>query len=342
MDPTPDAPTGTDPGTRTEPGAETRTDVRAERGSHEVDVLVVGGGPAGLSAALMLGRSRRSVLVVDAGEPRNAPADALHGFLTRDGTPPGELLGLGRAEVARYGVDHHEGRVTGAARVGDRFRVTFDDGRAVRARRLVVTTGLVDELPDIEGLAARWGDDVVHCPYCHGWEVRDRRIGVLVTSPMAAHQAGLFRQLSDEVMLLTHTGPPVDPDQLATLTARDVDVVDGEVVAVQVEDDRIVGVRLADGGSVALDVIVVATRMVARSELLVELGVPTTEHPSGMGIHVPADPTGRTEVPGVFVAGNVTDPGAQIVAAAAQGSLAGAVVNADLVAEDGARAREAA
>ncbi len=156
----------------------------------EVDVLVVGGGPAGLSAALVLGRSRRSVLVVDAGEPRNAPADALHEFLSRDGTPPQELLEVGRAEVARYGVDSHAGRAVSASRAGDRFRVGLDGGGTVLARRLVVSTGLVDELPQVPGLAERWGRDVLHCPYCHGWEVRDQAIGVLATAatgPMALH-----------------------------------------------------------------------------------------------------------------------------------------------------------
>lgn len=304
-----------------------------------VDVVVVGGGPAGLSAALMLGRSRRSVLVVDAGEPRNAPADALHGFLTRDGTPPSELLELGRAETARYGVRHRVGHVTGASRVGDRFRVTLDDGH-VLARRLVVTTGLVDELPDVAGLAERWGRDVVHCPYCHGYEVRDRAIGVLATSPMALHQAGLFRQLSDRVVVLRHTAEGLDPVRLATLAARGVD---GEVTAVVVEDDRIVGADLVGGLRVPVEVLAVAPRAVARADLLDGLGLPAVEHPAGIGLHVPADPmTGATEVPGVFVAGNVTDPTAQIVVAAARGSHTGAFVNADLVAEDERLAEEVA
>lgn len=309
-------------------------------GHREVDVLVVGGGAAGLSAALVLARSRRSVLVVDAGEPRNAPADAMHAFLTRDGTPPQELLALGRDEVAGYGVEHVDGLAVTASRVGDRLRVELEDGRVVLARRLVVTTGLVDELPPVDGVAERWGRDVVHCPYCHGWEVRDRRIGVLVTSPMSTHQAGLFRQLSDRVVLLRHTGPEPDADQLATLTARGVEVVTGEVVAVEVHGDRLTGVRLADGRDVALEALVVAPRFVARAGLLADLGVGTVEHPSGTGVHVPADPMGQTDVRGVWVAGNVTDPSAQVITAAAQGNRAGAAVNADLVAEDGALARK--
>jgi thioredoxin reductase len=309
---------------------------------HEVDVCVVGGGPAGLSAALVLARSRRSVLVVDAGEPRNAPAEALHAFLTRDGTAPAELLELGRAEVTRYGGEHRADRVVGVERDDTRFTIHLAGGADVRARRLIVTTGLVDELPDVPGVSERWGRDVVHCPYCHGWEVRDRTIGVLVTSPMSLHQAALFRQLSERVVVLTHTGAGLEAEQLAPLAARGVEVVDGVVVELEVDGDALAGVRLADGRRVALEVLAVAPRFVARSELLVALGLHAVEHPSGTGPHVPADPTGATQVPGVWVAGNVTDPSAQVITAAAQGNRAGAAVNADLVAEDGELAQQGA
>ncbi len=307
-----------------------------------VDVCVVGGGPAGLSAALVLARSRRSVLVVDAGEPRNAPAEAMHAYLTRDGTASAEFLALARGEVARYGGEHARGRAVGVEPFGDRFRVELDDGGTVCARRLVVTTGLVDELPEVIGLADRWGRDVVHCPYCHGWEVRDRIIGVLVTSPLSLHQAGLFRQLSDQVIVLSHIGPMPDGEQRATLAARNVEVVEGEVVAVEVDDDALVGVQLANGAKVALGVLAVAPRFVARSDLLAVLGVDAVEHPSGAGVHVPADAMGATNVRGVWVAGNVTDPSAQVITAASQGNRAGAAVNADLVAEDAALALEEA
>jgi thioredoxin reductase len=305
----------------------------------DVDVLIVGGGPAGLSAALTLGRSRRSVLVVDDGAPRNAPAAAMHAFLTRDGSPPEQLLALGREEVARYGVVHRHARAATASRSAGRLLVGLDDGGSVSARQLVVTTGLVDELPDVEGLAERWGRDVVHCPYCHGWEVRDQVIGVLATSPMALHQAGLFRQLSDHVIVLRHTVDGLDADRLATLAARGVEVIDGEVVALEVDADRLSGVRLADGSVVALDALAVASRVTVRSEVLADLGIVAVEHPSGMGLHVPADPVGRTQVARVWVAGNVTDPSAQVIMAAAQGNRVGALVNAELVTEDETRAR---
>ena len=303
------------------------------RGS-EYDVVVVGGGAAGLSAALTLARSRRSVVVVDAGEPRNAPADGVHGFLTRDGLPPRELTSIGRREVVGYGGEVLDGRVTAATRDGDRFAVALADGQVLRARRLLVTTGLVDELPDVPGLRERWGRDVLHCPYCHGWEVRDEAVGVLATGPFTMHQALLFRQLTDDVTVLVHAPGAADLLDAERLAARDVRVATGPVASLLVEDDRLVGVRLADGDTVPLHALVVAPRFVARSVVLAQLGVAAAPHPSGIAEHVPADPTGRTTAPGVWVAGNVTDPSATVVTAAAAGFTAAAGINADLVEED--------
>ena len=176
-----------------------------------VDVVIIGGGAAGLAAALMLGRSRRSVVVVDAGEPRNAPAGHIHGYLGREGTPPAVLLATGRDEVRRYGVDVLDGRATRAERADGTFMVFLADGGVVCGRRLLVATGLADELPAIPGLAERWGRDVVHCAYCHGWELGDRPIAVLATGPMGVHQASMFRQLSPDVTLIVHAGPPPTP-----------------------------------------------------------------------------------------------------------------------------------
>ena len=302
------------------------------------DVVVIGGGAAGLNGALMLARSRRSVLVIDAGAPRNAPATAVHGLLARDGMPPAELLDRGRAEVRAYGGQLTAGQVTAAHRDLDGFTVTLADGRAVHARRLLVATGLADELPDIPGLRERWGRDVVHCPYCHGWEVRDQAIGVLASGPTAVHQALLFRQLSDDVLLLSHTMPPPAGQDARQLAARGIRVVPGEVVSVRITDDRLTGVELADGTVLARQALAVAPRMVARAGFLATLGLTATAHPLGVGEYIEADRTGLTAVPGVWVAGNVTDLSAQVGGAAAAGAMAGAGINADLVAEDATRA----
>jgi thioredoxin reductase len=301
--------------------------------AEQVDVVVVGGGAAGLSAGLMLARARRSVVVLDAGEPRNAPADGVHGLLGHDGVAPAELLARGREEVRRYSGRVEQAEVATATHHGDGFLVGLADGGALAARRLLVTTGLVDRLPEVPGLRERWGRDVVHCPYCHGWEVRDRAIGVLASSPMSVHQALLFRQWSDDLTFFSNDRFLTE-DEVEQLSARGIDIVDGKVVAVEVADDRLAGVRLANGDVVAREVVAVATRMVARAGFLGDLGLVPVEHPSGMGVHVPADPTGRTEVPGVWVAGNVTDLSAQVGSAAAAAATAAAHINADLVAEE--------
>ena len=303
------------------------------------DVVVAGGGAAGLSGALMLARSRRSVVVIDAGAPRNAPAEGVHGLLARDGMPPAELLERGRAEVRGYGGQVVAGQVSTATHDGNGFAVTLADGRVVRARRLLVATGLVDELSGIPGLRERWGRDVVHCPYCHGWEVRDQAIGVLASGPTAVHQALLFRQLSPDVVLFSHTMPPPDGEDARLLAARGVRVVPGEVASVEITGDQLTGVRLGDGTVVARHVLAVAPRMVARAGFLAALGLEPMPHPRGVGEYIAADPTGLTAVPGVWVAGNVTDLAAQVGGAAAAGALAGAAINLDLVTEE---AQEAA
>ncbi len=303
----------------------------------EYDVVVVGGGAAGLNGALMLARSRRSVVVLDAGSPRNAPAEAVHGLFGHDGTPPRELVAGGRAEVRGYGGHVVDAEVVDAARDGDQFVVSLEDGREVRARRLLVATGLVDHLPDVPGLAERWGRDVLHCPYCHGWEVRDRAIGVLGTGPMSHHHALLFRQLSGDVVYFAHDWPPT-AEQAEQLVALGVAVETEAVTGVEVTDDRLSGLALADGRVVAREALAVATRLEARTAHLAGLGLAVQDHPAGVGTHVPTDATGRTDVPGVWLAGNVSDLMAQVGAAAAQGAMAGAHINADLVAEDAAAA----
>ncbi|OLT40064.1 thioredoxin reductase [Saccharomonospora sp. CUA-673] len=305
------------------------------------DVVVIGGGAAGLNAALMLARARRTVLVLDAGEPRNAPATAVHGLFAREGVAPAELLERGRDEVRSYGgevvtaeVDAvHPATSTDPDNDDPAFTVSTSEGRMLHARRVLVTTGLVDELPDIAGLRHRWGRDVVHCPYCHGWEVRDRAIGVLANGPMALHQVSLFRQWSADVTFFAR-GTTLSADEAEQLRARDIRIVDGDVEELVVAEDRITGVRMSDGSVVARDVVAVGTRMTARAGFLDGIGLRAQEHPSGAGDHLPVDARGQTAVPGVWAAGNVTDPSAQVGGAAAAGAFTAAQINGDLVQED--------
>jgi thioredoxin reductase len=295
---------------------------------------VVGGGAAGLSGALNLARARRSVLVVDAGEQRNLPAEGVHGLLARDGMAPAELVRLGRAEVERYGGAVLGARVAALGGSAGQFAVTLDGGRVLGARRLLVTTGLVDELPGVPGLRELWGGDVVHCPYCHGYEIRDRPIGVLGTNHMAVHGAQLFRQWSSDLTLFLHTAPDPTAEEREGLAARGIRVVEGAVAALETDGGRLSGVRMASGEVVPRRALAVSPRFVARSELLAGLGLMATEHPSGAGERIEGDALGLTTVPGVWVAGNVADPMAWVASAAHQGAMAGAAINHDLIAEE--------
>jgi len=305
--------------------------------SSRFDVVVVGGGAAGLSGALALSRARRSVLVIDAGEPRNAPASGIHGYLGRENTPPAELTAIGRQEVESYGGTFVVGRVSSAEIDNDGFLVSLDNGSQVHARRLLVATGLVDELPDIGGLAQRWGREVLHCPYCHGWEVQDNPIAVLAIGPSSVDQALLWRQWSKDVTLLSHEVPAWGEDAIEKLEARGIRVVSGRVEGLVCENDELVGVRLANGHVHKCEALVVAPRFVANSAVLTSLGAKTTELEMGgrvAGTYVASDATGLTEIAGVWVAGNITDLSGQVIGAAAEAGRSAAAINADLVAED--------
>jgi thioredoxin reductase len=290
------------------------------------DVVVIGGGAAGLSAALVLGRARRRVAVIDAGSPRNAPATHMHGFLSRDGIPPSEFLAAGRTEVADYGVELVQDQVLGIE-LG--FTVRRASDQDLTARRILVATGVGDQLPDIPGVRERWGRDLLHCPYCHGWEVRDQRLGVLGTIPGSVQHALLVRQWSDDVTFFAHTYDLTGDDE-HRLQARGVRVERSTVARLIVDNDRLRGVELNDG------------RVVPRTAVFVRPG--NTPHDDGLlaGLgcerndagFVIVDATGRTSVPGVWAAGNVVDPRAQVITAAGAGSAAAIAMNADLVQED--------
>ncbi|WP_436794864.1 FAD-dependent oxidoreductase [Actinospongicola halichondriae] len=300
------------------------------------DVLIVGGSAAGLAAALQLVRQRRSVIVVDAGEPRNAPAAHMHGFLGRDGTPPSALTAAGRDEVRSYGGEVVDGRVVSVARTDDgRFRAELVGGHAIVARKVLAATGLVDDLPAIDGVADHWGSDVIHCPFCHGYEVRDRRVVQVITHPMGLHPASLFRQLTDDLTVVVHDPTGIEEDELSTLRAGGVQVIDAQVHRlVTGADGGIEAVELVGHDPLAADAVVVGPRFRARAEPFVSLGLEPVPHPSGVGDIIETDATGATSVPGVYAAGNVTDPSQQVLHAAADGSRVGAMISFALADDD--------
>ena len=290
------------------------------------DVVVVGGGAAGLSAALVLGRARRRVAVVDAGAPRNAPAGHMQGFLSRDGMPPAELLQSARKEVRGYGVEIVDDEVV---EINTDFTLRLATGRALTARRLLLATGAVDELPDIPGARERWGRDFLHCPYCHGWEVRDQPIGVLGTDQRSVDHAQLLRQWSDDIIFFAHSHQ-VTADERAALDARGIAVIEGLVTRFSVIDDRLHAVQLSDGRVIPRATVFMRPTLHGdRDGLIASLGCEIDE-----GGFARVDATGKTNVPGVWAVGNAANPRAQVITAAGEGSAAAIAINADLVEED--------
>ncbi|MFM9376407.1 NAD(P)/FAD-dependent oxidoreductase [Gordonia sp. VNK21] len=302
------------------------------------EVIVIGAGAAGLSAGLTLARARRRITVVDGGAPRNAPASGIHGLIAAEGIAPADYIARGRAEVTGYGGRIIDGRVQRIEAAADGFSVTLDDGRTRSARTVLIAAGVRDELPDVPGLADHWGTAVLHCPYCHGWEVRDRRIGVLATGALSWMQALMFHQWSPHVTLLTGAVTVTD-DQLATLSAVGVRVEQDRVDAV-LDDGHgtLTGVRLSGGAVVELDAIAVHSHIHANTDMLAGLDVVVEEN--DFGTYLATDADGRTPVPGLWAAGNIRDQMAQVTSSAADGVFVAARLNTDLVLRDAETARQ--
>ncbi|MDT3345764.1 NAD(P)/FAD-dependent oxidoreductase [Microbacterium aquilitoris] len=298
------------------------------------DAVIVGGGTAGLSAAQMLGRARRRVLVIDAGSPRNRFAAQMHGVLGHDGRSPAELLRIGRAEAEAYGVEFLETTVTSIDDAGDHLTVAHDGG-TLAARGAVLTTGVVDDLPDVPGLREQWGRGVIHCPYCHGYEVAGRRLGVLATSPASLHQIELVRQWSDDVTAFTAALGDVDDAAAARLAGRGIRLVDSPVTELRTDDDVVTAALTADGAAHAIDALFTAPTPRLHLDYAASLDLAVSTEP-GEGLRV--DMRGATSHPRVFAAGNVVSPFGNVPLSMGQGSMAGAGLNAALVMEDAASA----
>lgn len=295
------------------------------------DTVILGGGVAGLSAAQMLGRARRRTLVIDAGAPRNRFAAHMHGVLGHDGVDPAELLARGRAEAEGYGVVIESAGVTALADEDGSLRIDRTDGRSEVARAVVVATGVRDVLPDIPDLAEHWGDTVFHCPYCHGWEVADRRIGVLATSAASIHQIELARQWSDRVTAFTAAAGVLDEETVSRLTARGIRIVTQPVRALRAAGRALEAVVTVDGETHPVDALLVAPTPDLDLRFAEGLALARTDAP---GRPIAVDERGATSHPRVWAAGNVVQPFGNVPLSMGSGSMAGAGVNAALVSED--------
>ena len=297
------------------------------------DAIVVGAGSAGLSAALNLGRARRSTLVLATGAPRNAPAEAAHGFLTRDGTSPSELLRIGRQQLEPYGVTVRDVAALGARAVPDGFALELADGSAATSRTLILATGVEDLLPDVIGIRQRWGKSVHHCPYCHGWELRDAPIAVYGRGESAFHQAVMLWQWSRDLVLLTDGESELIPSQQAQLAALGIPTDSRRIAQLEGAGETLERIAFADGSSLPRAALYVSPRQQQRSRLPTALGCAIVSD----GVFVQTDAMGATSVSGVYAAGDMVSAVQSVVLAAASGARAAYALNASLSFADAKR-----
>jgi thioredoxin reductase len=297
-----------------------------------LDVIVVGGSFAGLSAATQLARARRSVLVVDDAQPRNRFAAHSHGFLTQDGTPPARILALARAQLAEYPtVSFHYGRALAARKTESGFSV--DAGPTFVGRRLVLTYGMRDHLPDVPGLAEAWGRGVFHCPFCHGYEVRDRPLAVLGNGDVAVHQATMIPDWSPDVILFTNGPATFAVSARVRLERRGVRVEETPVARVVSRGDLLEAVELADSRRIPRTALLTASRVEPASDLHAALGCALEEGP--LGPFLRTDAMKETSVPGVYAAGDLARAAGNVPVSVGDGAWAGASAYRSLLSEDG-------
>ena len=295
----------------------------------DFDIVIVGGSFAGQSAALQLGRARRRVLLIDSGKPRNRFARTSHGFLGQDGQPPSAIMATVAGQLARYEtVEQREGQAVDAVAAEQGFRISLADGNEAAAGRIILATGVRDHLPQLPGLEERWGISVLHCPYCHGYELNQRPVGVLASSDMAMHHALLVPDWGPTT-LFTHNAFTPTPEQEAALAARGTKIERTPVVELLGKSPALEAVRLADGRTVGVTGLFIAPRTEPASDLAERLGCAFGDGPSGPFII--ADRMQQTSVPGVFAAGDAASAMANATLAAAAGVMAAAGAHHSLI-----------
>lgn len=292
------------------------------------DAIIIGGGFAGLAAAIYLARARRNVRVLDTGKPRNRFAEASHGFLGQDGSNPAEILATARAQLQAYeSVELTDARASEARAIEDGFAVTLSSGEEITARKLILAFGLRDELPDLPGLQERWGKTVLHCPYCHGFEFGGQQLGVLYRTPMSIHQAQLITEWGPTTLYLN--GAELSGDEAAQLYACGVRIEPAPVLGLAGEGTDLSAVELADGRSSAVSALYIAPRSCLNSRVAEQLGARIDDGPMGPIIHTDGDKL--TTVPGLYAAGDIARAPHSVSWAVADGVTAGTSAHRALV-----------
>ncbi|MGV0643664.1 NAD(P)/FAD-dependent oxidoreductase [Mycolicibacterium sp. XJ2546] len=302
--------------------------------SEDWECVVVGGGAAGLSAALVLGRARRRTLLVDAGEQSNSAASAIGGLLGHDGRAPDDLYATGRRELAAYpNVQYREGQVVSGAAVDDGFLLDMDNGERVAARRVLLATGMQYCPPDLPGLDPLWGTSVFQCPFCHGWEMRDKRLATLAAGEEAVHSALMLRGWSDDVVLLTDGAAELDADARRRLDAANVAIDERRVVELISHDGALTAIAFADGDRLPRDGLLVEAPLRQRSPLAEKLGAACAEGALSADT-VGVDALHRTSAPGVFAAGDLCAEQPYVAGAIAAGSQTAMIIVQSLLADE--------
>lgn len=293
------------------------------------DAMIVGGSFAGLTAALYLARARRSVVIIDTGSPRNRFAASSHGFFAHDGSKPADMLATARSQVLSYPtVTLIQDKALSARHHGESFAVELATGSVIEGRNLILAFGISDELPGIPGLVEHWGTSVLHCPYCHGYEFSDQRLGVLKTSPLSFHQAMLISEWGPTTLYLNGEDGP-DAETLIQLQQRGVAIEEAQIAAMQNHADRLCGIELVDGSVAGIDALYLAPRTHLNSDIAQRLGCGVSDGPHGLIVQ--ADSQKLTTVPGVYAAGDITRGAHNVTWAVADGVTAGVAVHRSLI-----------
>ncbi len=294
-----------------------------------VDVIIVGGGPAGLSAGLILGRSRRQVVICDAGQPRNAVSHAVHGFFSREGLDPAELRRIAREQLGPFGVEFRDGRVVTAVQGACALEIETEGGTMLVARRLLLAVGVVDVLPEIEGFQELWGTSVFSCPYCHGWEMRDQPVAVYGKGQTALDLALLLTAWTSDLLLCSDGPPDLSMDDEHRLSSAGIGRREERIVRLKKQDGQLEAIEFDDGSAVIRRAIFLRPKLQYRDALPKALGCALAENGA-----IQIDEHCQTSVPGVYAAGDCTGCSGQVVVMAAEGAKAGYAINRDLVQED--------
>ncbi|WPR73795.1 NAD(P)/FAD-dependent oxidoreductase [Algoriphagus sp. NG3] len=294
------------------------------------DIIIIGGSYSGLSAAMALGRSLRKVLVIDAGNPCNRQTPHSHNFLTQDGRTPAEISALARQQVEQYNtVSFLSGNAVSAKKSGDGFEIQTEDGEVFQSKKLILATGVQDIMPDIPGFAECWGISVIHCPYCHGYEVRNQKTGILANGDFGFEFGKMITNWTKDLTLFTNGKSTLTAEQTTKLTAKGVTVIETEIDHISHLNGNLERLILKDGTNIPLQALYAKADFVQSSNIPSSLGVELTDHG-----HIKVDPMQNTSIPGIYACGDNTTQFRSVSYAVSTGTMAGAACNKELIAEE--------